>query len=150
MQQFLTTFVLCGSVLSSLFVIYKVVRIAVRVEDNLKTTENLGKKVVELDKKVTDMSDELKKTSLMSHKEAFYNCNLPYEERIYNGECYIEEGGNGIVKKHVQLALETGSIPVVTKCDQLKYTLSKQEIAMIVEGKISEYMLNHEGKLVKP
>ena len=133
MNSVLSTFILFVSAAASMFTLYKMVKVAVKIEESVKTSQKTAE-TVKL------MSAELKETSLTSHRSAFYNCNLPFEVRIANGEKYIEEGGNGIVKKHIEIAIATGSIPVTTKCEQLRYTLNKQEIKMIVDGRIEDYL----------
>lgn len=133
LQQVSSAIFLIAGTATSVITLYKVVKVATRVEKSVETTEALVVSVDTLTADMVKVKDGLDENSRTTHKLAFYNNNLPMDERIRNGEKYIQLGGNGTVKHHVQMAIKTGSIPVSTRCEQTTHLPTRDEVRQIVK-----------------
>lgn len=81
---------------------YKFMKKIDSIADDIKVIPEMKRNIVQLDDKVSEISDELKENSLETYKMVIMNDKIPLDERIKCGKKYIGLDGNGAIKRKVE------------------------------------------------
>lgn len=100
-MQYFDLFIKIASGITGAIVIWKAVVFFVHLADDIKETKSIVKENLPNVKEIPEIKKHCHENYLTSLRLTIMSNEMPLGERIIAGQKYIDEGGNGDVKKFV-------------------------------------------------
>jgi hypothetical protein len=100
-MQYLDLIIKISGLITAVIVIWRAVVFFVRLADDIKETKDVVKENLPNVKEIPEIKRHCHENYLSSLRLTVMSAEMPLGERIIAGQSYIDEGGNGEVKKFI-------------------------------------------------